>query len=129
MFLLTVDYQRGQEPYLLKTGQFPNTAYSLISLSPDARTVATASGSDVAIFNTDSGKCDSSIKDLFSGKVTKLEFDIRSRYLAASGDKAIYVFHNVSGLRCIIDELEKKLPKATSPSMKERLQEQMTTAK
>lgn len=121
----TVDYQRGQEPYLLKTGEYTSGPGALVALSPDGRTVAIATGNDISVFNTDTTHCEISIKNAFSSAPTKIEFDTRSRYLVAAGDKAVCVFHNVCGLRGIVLELEAKVSKATSPAMKERMEEQI----
>uniref|UniRef100_A0A0K8R7B8 Putative salivary protein antigen p40 n=1 Tax=Ixodes ricinus TaxID=34613 RepID=A0A0K8R7B8_IXORI len=37
-----IEYQKGQEPYLLTTGEFPCTTPSCLALSPDGRTIATS---------------------------------------------------------------------------------------
>ena len=64
-----------------------------------------------------------------TGRVAALEFSINSRFLAVAGDKHVAVFHNVSGYRSTIAELEQKKKSATTAAMRERLQAQINEAK
>ena len=63
---LAVEYQKSQDPYLLKTATYNHTGPALISLSPDARTVAIAIGSNVDIYNAETTECAQSIQDVHS---------------------------------------------------------------
>lgn len=49
-------------------------------------------------------------------------FDSIGRYVLASGDKQIRVFHNVTGYRCNIQSAKEKLKESQTSATKERLQ-------
>lgn len=68
-FQTTVEYQKNQDPYLLKTGKYNHTGPALIALSPDARTVAIATGSDVVVFEAETTDCAQSFHDVHTGEL------------------------------------------------------------
>lgn len=123
-----VEYQKKQDPYLLKSWRFEYPGPSLIALSPDARTVALATGTTIRFYSVLSSDCEQTIEDVHADSITALEFSICSAYLVSAGDKHINVFYNVIGYKGTIKELEEKKKQATSQALKERLQEQIEEA-
>lgn len=123
-----VEYQKKQDPYLLRTWKYDFAGPSLIALSPDARTVALASGTTIKVYNVASSNCQEIIEDVHVDGVTALEFSVDSSYLVSAGDKHINVFYNVVGYRGTIAELEEKKKAATTQALRERLQQQIDEA-
>lgn len=124
-----VEYQKKQDPYLLKTWKYDYPGPSLIALSPDARTVALATGTTISVYNVASSDCQQTFEDVHSGDIAALEFSIDSSYLVSCGDKHINVFFNVVGFKGTISELEEKQKAATTQALRERLQQQIEGAK
>lgn len=54
---------------MLKTGKYNHTGPALIALSPDARTVAIATGSDVVVFEAETTDCAQSFHDVHTGEL------------------------------------------------------------
>lgn len=63
------------------------------------------------------------------GPITAVAFDGSGKYLVASGDKHVAVFHNVVGYQATIHELEEERKKAHNQAFKERLQQQIDDAR
>jgi hypothetical protein len=63
-----VEYKKNQDPYLLQTWKYASSSSSIIALSPDARTVALATGANISFFSVASDECDQLIEDAFSGE-------------------------------------------------------------
>uniref|UniRef100_A0A087X6K1 Transducin beta like 2 n=2 Tax=Poecilia TaxID=8080 RepID=A0A087X6K1_POEFO len=123
-----VEYKKQQDPYLLRTVPCSSSDGSRVALSPDGRVVAISDGCNVAMFDTTTGKLEEELRGVHSQGITDLRFDINSRFLACSGDKAIRVFHNAPGYRVAIRDMQDMLKKAQNEAMKQRLQQQIREA-
>lgn len=70
-FIFLVEYDKGQEPYLLKTCQHGIKSKSnyLIALSPDGRTIAVAptNASDLYIYSAVTGELQAELKEIHHG--------------------------------------------------------------
>lgn len=106
------------------TGKYQQTAYEpLIALSPNAEVVVIATAGLLSFYSTLTGQHDYTIDNLYStGKLTTILFDAMGKYLLASGDKYIRVFHNVTGYRCAIETAQEKLKSSQTSATKERLE-------
>ncbi|KAG7483824.1 hypothetical protein MATL_G00042440 [Megalops atlanticus] len=123
-----VEYKKQQDPYLLRTVQCQVSEGSRIALSPDARVAAVSSGCNVALFSTATGELEEELHGVHSEEITDLKFDINSRFLVCSGDRAIRVFHNTPGYRAAIQDMQAMLKKASNEAMRQRLQQQIQEA-
>ncbi|XP_036381187.1 transducin beta-like protein 2 [Megalops cyprinoides] len=123
-----VEYKKQQDPYLLRTVQCQVSEGSRIALSPDARVAAVSSGCSVALFSTATGELEEELHGVHSEELTDLKFDINSRFLVCSGDRAIRVFHNAPGYRAAIQDMQAMLKKASNEAMRQRLQQQIQEA-
>ncbi|XP_022109650.1 transducin beta-like protein 2 [Acanthaster planci] len=122
-----VEYNKNQDPYLLLTGSYDHTGPSILALSPDAYTVAIATGAKIWVFDSATGKEEEMFEDVHAQPITKLGFDPSNKYLVSCGDRHIRVFHNVVGYRSNIASMEEKIKSSTiNKSQKERLQNQIT---
>lgn len=124
-----VQYKQQQDPYLLLTMKYDVSDSCRIALSPDARVVAISNGFNITMHNTKMGRQEEEFLNVHGEDIVGLAFDINSRFLVSSGDRAIRVFHNVVGYRAVIEEMEGRLKKATTEAMRERLQQQIDDAK
>ncbi|XP_032902020.1 transducin beta-like protein 2 isoform X1 [Amblyraja radiata] len=124
-----VQYKQQQDPYLLLTMKCDVSDSCRIALSPDARVVAISNGFNITMHNTKTGRQEEEFLNVHGEDIVGLAFDINSRFLISSGDRAIRVFHNVVGYRAVIEEMEGRLKKATTEAMRERLQQQIDDAK
>ncbi len=61
------------------------------------------------------------------GVVSALVWDPSSRYMVSAGgeDRHIRVWHNAPGMKQLLEELQDKLPKASSEPLKRRIQDQI----
>lgn len=123
-----VEYKKQQDPYLLKTVACSSSEGSRVALSPDGRVVAISDGSNVALYDAASGKLEEELIGVHGEDVTDLRFDVNSRFLACSGDRAIRVFHNAPGYRAVIRDMRDMLRTAQNEAMKQRLQQQIKEA-
>uniref|UniRef100_A0A3P9PU02 Transducin beta like 2 n=1 Tax=Poecilia reticulata TaxID=8081 RepID=A0A3P9PU02_POERE len=123
-----VEYKKQQDPYLLRTVPCSSSDGSRVALSPDGRVVAISDGCNVSMFDATTGKLEEELRGVHSQGITDLRFDINSRFLACSGDKAIRVFHNAPGYRVAIRDMQDMLKKAQNEAMKQRLQLQIREA-
>lgn len=124
-----VEYKKQQDPYLLRTVPCKSSECSRIALSPDARVVAISSGCDIAMYSAATGELEEEFLAVHSEEISDLKFDINSRFLVSSGDRAIRVFHNSTGYRAAIQDMEAMLKKASNEGMRQRLQQQIQEAK
>ncbi|CAK8697976.1 transducin beta-like protein 2 [Clavelina lepadiformis] len=131
-----IEYDKGQEPYLLNSGEINVCGnpllenYTFIALSPDARVAAVANINNIGVFSTRTGVKHVEFKEVHAELITAITFDIAGRYLLSTGDKHIRIFHNILGYKEKIIDLEakqKNLPAASAT--KERYQKQITEAK
>ncbi|MCJ8742131.1 hypothetical protein PDJAM_G00078810 [Pangasius djambal] len=123
-----VEYKKQQDPYLLRTVPCRVSEGSRIALSPDGRAVAVSSGRDIYVYSASSGELEEEFHNVHSEDITDLKFDINNRFLVSSGDRAIRVFHNVTGYRAAIADMQALLKKSTNAGVKQRLQQQITDA-
>ncbi|XP_029468898.1 transducin beta-like protein 2 [Rhinatrema bivittatum] len=123
-----VEYKKQQDPYLLLTGKCEVTEACRIALAPDARVVAISSGSNIIVYSTQKGEKEEEFLNVHGEEISDLAFDINSRFLVSTGDRAIRVFHNTTGYRAIIEEMKGMLKRATNEGMKKRLQQQLADA-
>ncbi|XP_017344315.1 transducin beta-like protein 2 isoform X2 [Ictalurus punctatus] len=123
-----VEYKKQQDPYLLRTVPCRVSEGSRIALSPDGRAVAVSNGRDVYMYSASSGELEEEFHNVHSEDITDLKFDINNRFLVSSGDRAIRVFHNVTGYRAAIADMQAQLKKSTNAGVKQRLQQQITDA-
>ncbi|NXY00066.1 TBL2 protein, partial [Centropus bengalensis] len=124
-----VEYKKQQDPYLLLTGKCEVAEPCRIALSPDARVVAISSGTDLIVFNTRRGEEEERFVAVHAHGITDLAFDSSSRYLVSCGDRTIRVFHNAAGHRALLEELENMLRTTSSSATRERLEQQMASAR
>ncbi|XP_058268359.1 transducin beta-like protein 2 isoform X2 [Hemibagrus wyckioides] len=123
-----VEYKKQQDPYLLRTVPCEVSEGSRIALSPDGRAVAVSSGRDLYMYSASSGELEEEFHNVHSEDITDLKFDINNRFLVSTGDRAIRVFHNVTGYRAAIADMQALLKKSTNAGVKQRLQQQITDA-
>uniref|UniRef100_A0A1A7Z2N7 Transducin (Beta)-like 2 n=1 Tax=Iconisemion striatum TaxID=60296 RepID=A0A1A7Z2N7_9TELE len=123
-----VEYKKQQDPYLLKTVPCSSSDGSRVALSPDGRVVAISDGCNIAMYDAATGKLEKELHGVHSENISDLRFDINSRFLVCSGDKAIRVFHNALGYQAAIRDMQDMLKKAQNEAMKQRLQQQIRDA-
>lgn len=113
------------------TGKYQQTSYEpLIALSPNAEVVVIATAGLLSFYSTLTGRHDYTIDNLYSaGRTTSLLFDALGKYILASGEKYIRVFHNVTGYRCAIETAQEKLKSSQTSATKERLEQLIKTNK
>lgn len=129
---IDVDYLKGQDGYLLTTGQCACTpdVPVHIALSPDHFTIAISLGHSIKLYNTGTQEVEEFLQDVHQGAISALHWLADSRHLASAGgnDKSIRVWHNVPGVKASLADLTSKLPKAKSESTRERIQLQIDDA-
>ncbi|ROL54269.1 Transducin beta-like protein 2 [Anabarilius grahami] len=123
-----VEYKKKQDPYLLRTVPCQVSEGSRIALSPDGRVVAISNVCDIALYSATTGELEEEFHGVHSEKITDLKFDINSRFLVSTGDRAIRVFHNVTGYRASIQDMQTMLKKTTNDGVRQRLQQQISDA-
>ncbi|XP_016132620.1 transducin beta-like protein 2 [Sinocyclocheilus grahami] len=123
-----VEYKKKQDPYLLRTVPCQVSEGSRIALSPDGRVVAISNGCDLAMYSASTGELEEEFHGVHSKEITDLKFDINNRFLVSSGDRAIRVFHNVTGYRAAIQDMQTMLKKTSNDGVRQRLQQQITDA-
>lgn len=124
-----IEYQKGQEPYLLKTGNFNHQGPCLIALSPNGRTVALAIQSNIVIYSGINGEKQCTLEQIHEEPIGALHFSQDNQYILAAAGKHIRIFYNVLGYKNTIEDLELKKLSASNHSIKERLQSQINDAK
>lgn len=124
-----IRYELSQDPYLLTTGSIHCSNPSIITLSPDGRSVAIGGDNSIGVYNAASGAEEEVLKHIHDGDLTELSFDLSNKYLISSGDKHIIVLHNITGFRATITELENTEKKATTQAQKERIRQQISDAR
>jgi len=74
-------------------------------------------------------KCEQDIENVHSEPIRVLVMDNTGKYVASAGDRQIRVFHNIAGLRGLIDDLTEKAHTAKQMTLKERIEEQIDDAR
>ncbi|CAG0916559.1 unnamed protein product [Notodromas monacha] len=129
MFDTKIDYGKGQEPSLLFSIAFDTRGEkALIALSPDGRSVAIASSTDVFFYSGVTGKFVKKIEHVHEEPITFLVFDPSNKFLLSGGDKQVRVFHNVVGYLATIEDLEQKKRTASHTAMRDRIADQIAEA-
>lgn len=69
LILITVEYKKGEDPQLLKTGRYElGSSPSLIALSPNAEVVVVATTNSLAFYSALSGDLDYKIENIYNGE-------------------------------------------------------------
>jgi len=74
-------------------------------------------------------KCEQDIENVHSEPIRSLVMDSAGRYVASAGDRQIRVFHNIAGLKGLIDDCTEKARTAKQVTLKERIEEQIKDAR
>ena len=68
LYFFSVEYQKGQDPYLLTTGKYNHTGPSLVALSPDGRSVAIATTYSISMYDAESGELAQTFENAHASK-------------------------------------------------------------
>jgi len=72
--LITVEYTRGQDAFLLSSGQYLGSKESAIAaISPDGRVIVVASENNLLLYNAVTTKLDANISNIFRGIFINVE--------------------------------------------------------
>jgi len=135
---IDVNYQQGQEAYLLYSGAyndyFPNGISSdhvLITLSPDSFTVAIANGKSFIMVDAQTQEKSDVFQDVHGDNINCFSWSPDSRKLTTCGlsDRTIRVWQNPIGAKAVLTDLRQKLNKVKLESHKERIEQQIQEAK
>ncbi|XP_070154095.1 transducin beta-like protein 2 isoform X2 [Polyergus mexicanus] len=119
---IKIEFEKGEDPHLLMTGIWDNTAPASLALSPNAEVLVIAHGSSISFYSTITGVLDTTIQDIFIEPITCLAFDAMGEYILVAGDKHIKIFRNVTGYRTAIESAKRKLEQRQTQATKERLE-------
>jgi len=126
---IDVNYLKGQEAYLIHTGQYNYSANQIvhIALSHDYFTVAIAIDTTILLYDANSEKLEETIENIHQSNITGLAWHAENRHLYSAGgaDRSIRVWHNPVGVKAHLNDLKEKLPKAKGDAMKERIKQQI----
>ncbi|XP_058795675.1 transducin beta-like protein 2 isoform X5 [Phymastichus coffea] len=117
-----IEYEKGEDPRLISSGQWDGTTPATIALSPNAEIIVIGHGSSISFYSTVNGQLDTTIEDVFNGPIQCLTFDSLGEYLLVAGDRHIKIFRNIPGYRASIESSRKKLSQKQSSATKERLE-------
>lgn len=120
-----VDYQRRQDPRLVKSWNLESNVPSLLTMSPDGLVVAIASATSIYIYDVTMHKVGEMMHNVHNDEIKALEFSTNGSFLVSAGDRTINIFHNVVGLQSNMKELITKLTTTTTKAMKERIEDQL----
>lgn len=123
-----VEYKKKQDPYLLRTVPCRVSEGSRVALSPDGRAVAVSTGRDVFLYSAGSGELEEEFRGVHSEEIADLKFDINNRFLVCTGDRAVRVFHNATGYRAAVQDMQATLKRTTNDGVRQRLQQQLLDA-
>ncbi|XP_020894686.1 transducin beta-like protein 2 isoform X2 [Exaiptasia diaphana] len=132
---IDVEYIKKEDPHLLLTGIYDASCNvfdnMLIAMSPDAYVTAISMGRSLALFNTENGNLEEFLEDVHGDNITAIAWHPSSRYLATAGgnDRQIRVWHNAVGIKVEIDDLEGRLMRAKSDTIRGRLEQQILEAR
>jgi WD40 repeat protein len=131
-----IEYEKGQDPYLLNSGSFTVCGFSptehqcLVSLSSDGCVAAVALLNNLVVFSTTTGEVEFQVSEVHSEIISSVSFDIGGKYILTAGDKHIRVFHNTMGYKEKIQHLEEAIKKLTEGSaIRQRQQKMLDDAK
>ncbi|CAF0994298.1 unnamed protein product [Rotaria sordida] len=111
-----------------------NAQVLCFSLNKDSTRAATISKDNTwKLWNTDVDyihKQDPKyIENVHSETIRVLIMDSTGKYVVSAGDRQIRVFHNIAGLKGLIDDLTEKAHTAKQLTLKERIKEQINDAR
>ncbi|CAF3425677.1 unnamed protein product [Rotaria sp. Silwood1] len=128
-----VDYIHKQDPKCLYTGTllYNIENLGLIVLSPDALSTVISIDNRLMFYNlsNEEKKCEQDIENVHSDTIRVLIMDSTGKYVASAGDRQIRIFHNIAGLKGLIDDLTEKAHTAKQLTLKERIEEQINDAR
>ena len=90
--MVTVEYQKGQDPYLIQTGKYDHSGPSLIALSPDGRTVAIATTYNISMYNATTAELAQTFENVHSSKLSTLLFNSYTEYSFPSYSLLTFLF-------------------------------------
>ncbi|XP_031553356.1 transducin beta-like protein 2 isoform X2 [Actinia tenebrosa] len=132
---IDVEYSKQEDPHLLLTGIYDASCNvyenMLIAMSPDAYVTAISMGRSLALFSTENGNLEEFLEEVHGDNITAIAWHPSSRYLATAGgnDRQIRVWHNAVGIKVEIDDLEGRLVRAKSDTIRGRLEQQILEAR
>lgn len=127
---ISVRYKQGEDPKLLVTGRYKRDGPCRITLSPDARCVAIATGSTVTMHSCLDATELVQFLGVHVGSVTKVLFHPKSRYLATcGGDRHINVLLNVPGAQVTLQDCSAKAKATQSRAQREMFEQEMADAR
>lgn len=108
-----VEWQKGQDPKCVQTAKArvrpqADPTSTKCALSPDGRSLAVSSASDLTIYQSSSGVEEAFISDVHSS-ISGLLVDASNRFVITCGDKVARAFHNVAGYKGTITENKEKI--------------------
>ncbi|UJR23331.1 hypothetical protein I4U23_026345 [Adineta vaga] len=128
-----VDYIHKQDSKCLHTGRLGyNIQHSaLIVLSPDALSTVISMDNRLMFFNLskEDKTCEQDIENVYPENIRALVMDNTGRYVASAGGRQILVFHNIAGLKGLIDDLTGKAHTTKQLTLRERMEEQINDAR
>lgn len=125
VFDTKIEYQKGEDPRLLKSGKHAAAAAgskSHLALAPDGESLAVATGSDLYLYVVNSGKLLATVKDIYAGSINCVRIDSTGKMVLTAGDRHVRVFHNVAHYMATAEVCAAKLKASgLSAATKERL--------
>jgi len=108
-----VEWQKGQDPKCIQTAKArvspqAESSSTRCALSPDGRSLAVSSVSDLSLYQSSSGVEELFIADVHSS-ISGLLVDASNRFVITCGDKVARAFHNVAGYKGTITENKEKI--------------------
>lgn len=67
-----VEFEKGEDSHVLMTGTWNTTAPASLALSPNAEVLVIAHGSSISFYSIITGVLDTTIEDIFLGKITHI---------------------------------------------------------
>lgn len=95
----------------------------------NAEVIAIATLSNIELFSTVTGECDTAIKNIFQGPIITLSFDSVGKLIFVGGDKQVKVYHNITGYKTSIAIAETKLKGHLTAATKECFENQISQYK
>lgn len=80
-----VEFEKGEDPHVLMTGTWNTTAPASLVLSPNADVLVIAHGSSISFYSTITGVLDTTIEDIFLGKIIIQSLPLQKSNLILEG--------------------------------------------
>lgn len=113
-----IEYNKGQEPYLLRSCSYASLPDSLIALSPDGRTISVCTKSTISIYSAVNGEMQAKLEEIHPDPIKSLMFSPDGHYILAAAGRHIRIFNNTPGYKNLILGLEEAKRTASSQTMK-----------